>query len=359
MDEILGYVADALVYMNRWLRRHVFGFTGFSEDEVRGYSAQLAYLIETGRCCCGGLGCRARHSRAGFGTTGVTGFRRFVWDAVIGPRGRRTGSIAQGMLYRLILRPASSMLIVGAELKRCHRCARCYSLLNCRQPGCETPFEPTETRVIRQPRLILLDRYVRVRRWGCSRKVSAARPASDNPDGRKRERGPRPDHYYQQESCRESFDEPSSSRPLRVHHNDAHDCCPLRSCSCHGQRHPERGTYLWVHRELAQQSGSHIPVGWGVIRRWARQRLRNMRAPQRRRLKVAIRAEPDAPAGRLDVLEVGRRLLTRVYDRVWSEEQRRQAIEEVREALANDGFDLDASDDWDSAEDETHLRGAD
>jgi hypothetical protein len=66
-----------------------------------------------------------------------------------------------------------------------------------------------------------------------------------------------------------------------------------------------------------------------------------------------MRAEPGAPRGTLDVLEVGRRLLTRVYEGVWSEEQRRQAIEEVREALASYGLDLDASgDDWDPAEDE-------
>jgi hypothetical protein len=64
-----------------------------------------------------------------------------------------------------------------------------------------------------------------------------------------------------------------------------------------------------------------------------------------------MRAEPGNPQGTLDVLEVGRRLLTRVYEGVWSEEQRRQAVEEVREALASYGLDLDASDDdWDSPE---------
>jgi hypothetical protein len=357
MDEILGHVADAVDFLNRWLRRHVRGFTGFSEDERRGYSAQLAYLIGTGQCPCGGANCRTRHNRAGFGATGVTGLRQFVWSAVLGPRANtkrpEANSLAQGMLYRLVLRRSYPLRIVEVELKHCHQCQRRYELLNCEQPGCGTPFDPAQTRAVRQARLILRDQYVRVRRWGCAGNVPAPTPAPGTPDGRQRRRGPRPDHYFQQDRCRESLDEPKSPRPFRVHHGEPEDGCPLRSCPRHGQRHPERGTGLWVRKELAEQPGSHLPVGWGVIRRWARRQLAGMSRQPKRRLRAAIRAEEDGPAGRLDVLEIGRRLLSRVYPGVWSDEQRRQAVEEVRESLWNYGLDLSGSDDHgDPAEDD-------
>src|SRR5262249_33440544 len=135
-----------------------------------------------------------------------------------------------------------------------------YEDMTC--PGCGRPFTPEDTEVIAQQRLIIPGTYVAVLRWGCGGDAA----------GR---------HFYRQQSCREGG------------HGRQHDHCPWGGCPCGRPRHGERGTTLWVRRELVKESdAADDPPIRPAIEEGMHRALEGLDQDTRARLLTAIRNDP-------------------------------------------------------------------
>jgi hypothetical protein len=155
---------------------------------------------------------------------------QFIFRAVIGSSGLQTNSITQGMLYP-ILRDEYGLLNVKVGFKKCPHDETKYEGMTC--PTCGQPFDPSITPVNAVDWLILQgsEGYVTGPRWwACG--------------------GGRQAHYYAQNYCSELMVDNPQRYPkpgFRLRHNSTtHDACPLQSCPRHGNRHPLRGTTLWL-----------------------------------------------------------------------------------------------------------------
>jgi hypothetical protein len=314
LRQIIGRAALVIREMAFWMREVVRGCPRFEEEDFRSAAAELGCLLYRGRCRCGRVSCGGEHDLAAHPDSGLS-LDRFVECAVAGPLGFdrnavRANSIAQGMYYRLILNPECGMLVAPVELKRCHNpaCAGLYEDMTC--PGCGWPFTPEDTEVIAQHRLIIPGTYVAVLRWGCGGDAA----------GR---------HYYRQQSCREGV------------HGRQHDHCPWGRCPNRPPRHGERGTTLWVRRELVKESdAAGDPLLRPAIEEGMRQVLDGLDQDTRARLLTAFRNDPAVAGEAWDDSLAQAEWLFGGRQTVLTRAQLQKARQTLRRVLAEYGLDL-------------------
>jgi hypothetical protein len=244
--QILSLVKAAVHKESRWLTTEVEGFPFISRDERWSYARHIAIMLVEGKCNCGRENCAAQHDLSQWDPQERT-LLSFIYRAVIGPAGLQANSIQQGMLYPLLHEDYGlSVVKVGFKLcpaDACTREARKYEGTTC--PYCGRPFDPATIPVLALDWLVIEGVYVAGQRWwacGIGRKA----------------------HYYRQQQCEDPLTDNPHTYPKPSYHvqhgTDGHDRCPLANCSASGQRHPLRGTTLWIRAKFAEVKQSFAPL---------------------------------------------------------------------------------------------------
>jgi hypothetical protein len=238
LAEAIRLAWGAIRDMTAWMTDVVRAFPAeqFRPQRQRVDACALGWRLFSGKCECGMRQCSAWHDLGRQPDSGL-GPKLFVRRAVIGAYGLCANSITQGMYFLLVLRPEEQMLVANVELRRCPTCRRDYEGMTCPAEQCRQPFSPETTAVVAQPRLLIEGVYIPVRRWACQGL-----------------------HYYPQSRCHEEVIENTPEVRTKLHHGEdgVHDQCPWSDCPHGRPTHPQRGTLLWVYKNLPQvPNGRH------------------------------------------------------------------------------------------------------
>lgn len=319
--DVLHHVRT-LWFGTRGLRNFLLAFVdGFPDDpwqrEVEnGMCMQIAYMLVTDNCDCGPH-CHQKHNLNEWPRAKYS-WEQYVYSAVIGPAGKCTNSIAQGMTYPFL--KDIGIHARPVEFKVCHdpNCGLPYEGGTC--PYCGLPFHPQATRVIARDWLVMQggDYYNPVFRWKC---------ISDS----------RHPHYYYQEKCITQF-----GAVYHPHHrpgvpNDGCDCCPWEGCQP-GRHHGQNATTLWT-----RWAGPPPPVGTAAPAAFIAgisKGIKNALAG----LDNSVQDHIFATFGD-DRMTIAVGLLADPQD-ILSDEQLNEVRQTVIRALQCQGFDGEAADEW-------------
>jgi hypothetical protein len=235
LQQIVRLVFAALEKRGQGYLDTVWGFPGIEQEDLQSHAQFLAALIWSGGCPCGLPTCGHHHRLPEpEPATDPQALRGVVWTAVIGPwhgPDIRAGSLAQSMLYRLVLTGEYEMAIAPVEFRACPG-PTCPAYEGDKCPRCRHGFNPVTDRAFDRDWLIIRGRYACRRRWRC--------PAGTGEQV----------HFYAQRRCQDGQHGPDQQ----------HDHCPWQGCPGGNPQHPQRGTCLWVRQHLHdlpadQQSG--------------------------------------------------------------------------------------------------------